>query len=320
MGGASATAVLVTGASGYIGRFLCDHLAAVEAGGGLVLHAVVGSDAHFSSEFGPQCASVSSVDLRDPSAVHELVHRTRPDVVVHLAAVSAPAQCEQDPQLANAINAPTALLDALDAHAPAARVIFFSTDQVYEGKATSDRWYKADDEPYPVNEYGRSKLVFERELLRRLPDRAIALRCSLVLGPAARGSCKKNSFLQFVRAKLDAREHFDAFDNEFRCAVGVRDVVANVEALVTRGWPSDRSGVFNLGGPDRLSRVDIARAAARRVAPEHAQLVGATARDPSKFAVASPPDISMDSTPLRQLTGVLPHALDDVVTDAFSSI
>lgn len=142
-----------------------------------------------------------------------------------------------------------------------------------------------------------------------------------MLGPRARGSCKKASFIQFATARLEAAlaaerggpgapnggapERIEAFDNEFRCAVDVADVVQAVRLLLARGWPAGAAGAYNLGGPERLSRADIARAVVAEAAPgRERELVVPTARDPRRFAVASPADISVDSSRLVALTGL----------------
>lgn len=161
-----------------------------------------------------------------------------------------------------------------------------------------------------------------------------------MLGPRAPGSCKKASFVQFVTDKLDAilkaeaeaaaagaraertsaqpaAQRIEAFDNEFRCAVDVHDVVHAVRILLERGWPPSAAGAYNLGGPERLSRADIARAVVAELAPgrEH-ELVVPTARDPARFAVASPADISIDSSRLMALTGLQRASLRETVRRA----
>mmetsp|Transcript_46734 Transcript_46734/g.109081 ORF Transcript_46734/g.109081 Transcript_46734/m.109081 type:complete len:318 (+) Transcript_46734:54-1007(+) len=309
--------VLVTGASGYIGRFLLEALAdAPGAQHEHEVHAAYGSDVAFAREFGALCASVSPLDLCDAAAVAELVRTIRPEVVVHLAAISAPLACERDPATCASVNEPTCLLDAIVTHAPAARLINFSSDQVYAGRATADRLYAEDMPAVPVNEYGRSKLRFERVVESRLGAAAISLRCSLVLGPKARGNCKKQTFLQFALSALEKTEpRIDAFDNEYRCAVDVADVVACLQLLIA-SWPVSHAGVYNLGGPQRLTRADIALAVVAAAAPGREGCVVPTHRDAAQFEVVSPADICLDSSRLVELTGLQRSSLEQTVRRA----
>jgi dTDP-4-dehydrorhamnose reductase len=306
--------LLITGASGYVGRHLIDALSA-SASPSYQIHAAVGSDKTFAAEFGSQCEAIMNIDLGDASAVSELVRAAQPDAIVHLAAISAPAACEANHAECARVNEPACLLDAMDTHAPAARLIAFSSDQVYEGLATETRPYTEADEPRPVNQYGRSKLHFERATAARLGGRHIALRCSLVIGPRARGKCKKQSFLQFVSdAIITRRESVSVFTNEWRSAVDVADVVAAVGLLLSRGWAESEAGVYNLGGPARYSRADLAMAIAAALPTDSAvPLVVPTVRDTTKFLVLSPPDISMDSGRLVALTGLQRTSLPETV-------
>ena len=116
--------VVVTGASGYLGQ----HLLAALAKDGLVgsVVAVYGS----MPDFVAPCET-RSLDLSDASACASLA-ALEPDVVVHLAAMSSPAACEQDVDRARAINCPTPLLDALPPDLP---FIFLSTDQAHAARA-----------------------------------------------------------------------------------------------------------------------------------------------------------------------------------------
>ena len=110
--------VVVTGASGYLGQHLLAALAKDAQVSSVV--AVYGS----MPDFVAPC-DTRSLDLSDAGACASLA-ALEPDVVVHLAAMSSPAACEQDVDQARAINCPTPLLDALPPDLP---FIFLSTDQ-----------------------------------------------------------------------------------------------------------------------------------------------------------------------------------------------
>ncbi|KAI7836218.1 hypothetical protein COHA_009899 [Chlorella ohadii] len=183
--------------------------------------------------------------------------------VINCAALSQPAVCEAHPEAAAALNVPTKLLDALERHKAAKGcdplLIHFSTDQVYDGSKA--RW-KEDDDCKPVNVYGRTKLDGERAVQARWPNHAI-LRSSIIYGPdPPLVEVERPLLLQFIDESLTAKRPTAFFDDEWRCPVRVRDIIRVVQTLIARQGELQHR-LFNLGGPDRLSRADMAEAVAR---------------------------------------------------------
>lgn len=244
----------------------------------------------------------------------------RLDAVINCVAVSQPVACEKDPEKARLINIPTKLLDALNAYhlktpsSPLPLLIFLSTDQVYDG---SKSFSKASDNTNPINEYGKSKLDAERTIQSQWPRNHAILRSSLIYGkgpPAA--SVGRSLFLQFVDEKLASGDQTSFFNDEWRSAVYVEDIIRVCKLLIeaslvsndeTEGAATKKRirGVFNMGGPERLSRVDIARLVAEVRGYDAKSIVEVPSASVSR-GVASPSDISMDVSNLENtLTGVL---------------
>jgi dTDP-4-dehydrorhamnose reductase len=302
------TKVLITGASGYLGQQLLTSLASDSS---LKLHAAYGQLPSFVEDFGAK-AECSSLDLQDEAAVRALVASIQPDAVIHLAAVSSPAVCEKEPVSSRAINCPVALIEALPAHAT---LIFLSTDQVYNGLKGA---YTESDAAKPVNLYGQAKLDFEAALQAALPSRSVSLRSSLILGPPTPGRCRKQSFLQFCDEKLGAREKTNFFGDEARSVVFVADIVRLLSWLVKGGVAAGCVGVHNMGGPQRLTRVDVAMAVAAHRGHDTSLVAAVNRADVVPAgAVASPPDISMDSSKLALASGIAATTLADMVSQSF---
>ena len=323
--------VLVTGASGYLGQHL---LVALSARRDLTLHGTFSGLDTFEVDFADQCTP-HRVSMEDGAALGALLGRVRPDVVVHVAALSSPRVCEKDVDRCMAINAPSALIDHLPTHSS---LVFLSTDQVYDG--TSAPYAEATGATAPVNAYGKSKLAFEKALAARLPARHVSLRSSLIIGPPAPRRCNKpRSFLQDCEKLLSSAEGAAFFSNEMRSAVSVRmltsrrgpaalnthslrrlrsqvdDVIA-VIAWAIDGGTTAHPGVYNMGGPESLSRVDIALAVAKhRGLPRgrvHAQ------PRPADGPVRSPLDITMDSGRLHAVSGIRMRSLARTLPTAFA--
>ena len=154
--------ILITGASGLLGRSLTAELATK----GRV------SGTGFSHAAGP----LFPVDLRDGEALRGLLSEVQPDVVVLSAAYRDPDFCEENPEEARRLNVSPVekLCEQLPASVP---LVFISSDYVFDGLAAP---YSEDDERHPVNEYGRQKVEAEDLVLQR--DAGLVLRIPLLIG------------------------------------------------------------------------------------------------------------------------------------------
>jgi dTDP-4-dehydrorhamnose reductase len=150
----------VTGANGQLGRDLVDALSGRVPVGALADDPRTGSlGARLPCDVVP--TDLPDLDITDRAAVQRLVDRARPDVVIHGAAYTAVDACEQDPDLAFAVNAMGTRNVAEAARAVGAHLVYVSTDYVFDGNA--ERPYLEWDPPCPVSVYGRSKYAGELE-------------------------------------------------------------------------------------------------------------------------------------------------------------
>ena len=140
------------------------------------------------------------VDIRDAAKVQEIVDEARPDWIVLAAAYTDVDACESHPELAFAVNRDGAATVAEAARQIRAKLIFLSSDYVFDGKKTSP--YEVGDKRNPQGVYGNSKAQAEVELLETLPDCCVA-RTSWVFGVG--GKCFPDTILRLAanRPTLD---------------------------------------------------------------------------------------------------------------------
>ena len=299
--------VLITGASGYLGNHV---LQALKHGWWRYsLHGTFNGNQGFLDAWSSVCIC-HKIPMSDGNAIRALVDRIKPDVVLHLAAISSPAKAEADPEHAKAVNCPVALLESLPA---SAGIIFLSTDQVYDGTRAP---YSETDAAKPVNVYGKSKLDFEEELQKRMPTRSLALRMSLLLGPTAPKATKRNSFLQDCNRMIASGKPNTFFSNEYRSVVHVDDVLAVLRWAIAGGVTA-APGCYNMGGPESLSRDQIARAVAQHQGLSSEGILASPRPRPGPGEVRSPPDITMDSSKLERASGLTFRPLSKMLHTAF---
>ena len=135
------------------------------------------------------------VDIRDRSQVRERVNAHRPDWIVLAAAYTDVDGCESHQDLAFAVNRDGALNVAAAANECGAKLLFLSSDYVFDGNKTKP--YEADDPRNPQSVYGRSKAEAEVRL-EQLPDCCIA-RTSWLFGPG--GKCFPETILKLAATR-----------------------------------------------------------------------------------------------------------------------
>ncbi len=140
------------------------------------------------------------VDICDADKVREVVERLRPEWIVLAAAYTDVDGCESNPDLAFAVNRDGAVNVAEAAKRVRAKLLFLSSDYVFDGKKTSP--YEIEDARNPQSVYGQSKAEAEIRLLEMMPECCIA-RTSWIFGIG--GKCFPDTILKLAasRSALD---------------------------------------------------------------------------------------------------------------------
>jgi dTDP-4-dehydrorhamnose reductase len=255
--------------------------------------------------------TVKSIDLTDAEAMKDLGTSLQDDtitatVVVHTAAMSSPRLCQQDPDKARAINVPTHFFEAV-ANYP---MIALSTDQVYDGKQTSGSLslYKESEQDAlkPANAYGQSKLDMEQYLIQQRREHGsvplFLLRSSIILGPPAPFGGAHSTFFDFCQSQGAKQEATTFFTNEYRTVVSTKYVVQVIVDMILYCMArpdvnaNSKPPVYNMGGPFRVNRWDMAKAVF-----DHFQYDPKLVLEAEQTSSESPLDISMDSSLLQQM-------------------
>ncbi|KAF8779484.1 hypothetical protein HU200_002531 [Digitaria exilis] len=299
--------VLLVGGSGYLGQHLLAELASAGRLDVAFTH-------HSQAPPQPLLDALPSVrafraDLRSGDGFEAIAASFgQPHVVVNCAAISVPRACEMDPPAAMATNVPSSLVDwLLGFRNDDSLLIHLSTDQVYQGVKS---FYKEEDETLPVNMYGKSKVAAEKFIVEKCSNYAI-LRSSIIYGPQTISPVEKSLPIQWMDGVLSQGQQVEFFYDEFRCPVYVKDVVDVILSLA-KNWLSDGKKtqvLLNVGGPDRVSRLQMAESVAAVRGYNHCIIKSVSASSVNR-GVASPPDISMDITKLTQMLSIKPISFE----------
>jgi len=171
--------ILLSGATGQLGREICR--ARLPAGTSLL------------------AASRSGLDLARPECVAAFVDRAKPDLIINAAAYTAVDGAEAEPDLALAINCHGAEALAKAAALRHVPIMHFSTDYVFDGR--KDGEWREEDEPNPLNVYGRTKRAGEIAVAAANP-RHLILRVSWLYSAHGRNFLKTMLRLGRERSRL----------------------------------------------------------------------------------------------------------------------
>lgn len=185
----------------------------------------------------------------------EVLTQTRardPDVILHTAALSDTGYCAQHPAEAYRANVELPVWLARAAQQTKAKLVAFSSDQVYAGTKQQGPLSEALD-LHPTNIYGQYKLEAEQRVLELCPD-SVHLRASWMYDLPGYGlPIRGNLPLNLLRAALKG-EAVRFSRNDFRGVTYVRQVIENLEPAMDLP-----GGVYNFGSGNVEDMVCTAR-------------------------------------------------------------
>jgi len=149
---------------------------------------------------GHELTALSSrdADLRDRARVRDVIVDSRPDWILLSAAYTDVDSCESNRDRAFAVNCEGAVNVALGARETGSRLLFLSSDYVFDGSKRSP--YETSDARNPIGVYGASKARAEERLLEILPDVCI-VRSSWLFGHG--GKCFPATILKLASTRSE---------------------------------------------------------------------------------------------------------------------
>ncbi len=192
-------------------------------------------------------------DITSKESVARYMEANRPQVILHLAALSNTGYCEEHPDESYRVNVMGVVNLAAAAAHYGAKFVFFSSDQIYNGNA--ERGLLGEDvATTPVNHYGRHKKEAEEAALRLCAD-TVALRATWMYDSWCENLPTHANFVLNIRKAIAERTPLRFATRECRGITWVEEVVANLpHAFLLPG------GVYNFGAENTLNTYETALA------------------------------------------------------------
>ena len=222
--------ILITGATGFVGsRFVT----------------------RWQNEYTLLTPSHAELPIDNAEAALRYVSAEKPDVVLHLAAISNTWHCEQHPEESKQINVMGALHMAQAAKAVGAKFIFFSSDQIYNGN--EELGGLPESIPVkPENVYGRDKLEAERLIAEQDPE-AVMLRATWMYDAEQEGMRTHPNFVVNIANALRNATPLSFATREYRGITDIREVVEILPHCFNLP-----GGIYNFGSENPLNTFDTA--------------------------------------------------------------
>lgn len=253
--------LLITGSSGFLGSRLA---------------------LYYKDKYELLLPTHSELNVSREEAVMAYMEQFQPDIVLHCAALSNTWYCEQHPDESHRVNVQGTVKIAKACKHIGAKLVFMSSDQVYNGTPVSGP-LKEQDVFQPVNVYGRHKLEAEQRALRNNPM-SVALRLTWMYDVPSSPMKLNSNILVNIQKALYEGTTIKAATHEYRGVTNVWEVVRNMEQ--TLELPG---GIYNYGSGNHIDSYTLFL--------KVANIMGA--KEPSTFIL---PDEERFSEQTRNLT------------------
>lgn len=248
----------------------------------------------------PELYTFIAMDVIDKDSVFAVMEETKPDVVIHTAAMTHVDVCEQNREDCWELNVESVktLVDACKK--TGAYLVHVSTDFIFDG---TEGPLSEDAQPNPVNYYGDSKLAAEKVI----EDSGIAAsiaRTVLVYGIAE--DMSRSNIILWVKGSLESGKEIHVVNDQWRTPTLAEDLAMGCLLLAEQ----QVEGVFNISGKDFLTPFEMAQKTAQFFQLDTSIL---NETDGSRFTQPAkrPPRTGFIIDKARSVLGYEPHSFEE---------
>lgn len=219
--------IIITGGTGQLGTELVRQIRGGQSALGTVPEAYKGAEV--------LCPGRDVLDIANGQAAEKYIRDIGPDIVFHCAAMTNVDGCEDVPEQAEYVNGKTVGHIARACEAVGAKLVFISTDYVFDGEKRAP--YRENDPCSPQTAYGRGKLLGERNALECC-SRTFVVRTSWLYGQRGK------NFVKTILRKAREGGPLRVVDDQFGNPTNAEDLAFHLLKLAA----TDKYGVFHCTG------------------------------------------------------------------------
>jgi dTDP-4-dehydrorhamnose reductase len=278
--------ILVIGAKGMLGRDL------VEA-----LYSLFRADEVFGWD-------IDEIDIQEENNTIAKVESLQPGIVINVAAYTDVDGCESNGEKAFAVNAEGMRHVALGAARCGSKVVYLSTDYIFDGK--KEKPYLEDDLPNPLNVYGRSKLRGE-QYVQELAKDSLIVRTEWLYGKHG------NNFVTSILRQAREKRALSVVNDQIGLPTYTIDLSKAISLLIEQ----DARGIFHVANSDPCSWYDYAQMILKLSGIKRVEVIPISSKEAGRQATR-PSYSVLDTQKFRRETGMelrpWPEALKDYLS------
>jgi len=225
----------ITGASGMLGTVLVSHLSKT--------HQIFATSRGKGLE--GQNIKWDCFDLTETALLNQWLETTKSDIVIHCAALVNVDACEDDVDLATRLHVKTTELIASYLGFNNGRLIYISTDSIFDGKKQSP--YNESDLVSPLNVYAKTKLIGEQPVLSM--EKGLVLRTNII-GWTHKGG---TSFAEWMLKNLVDNIPLNLFYDVYFSPLHIDKLSSIIERIIN----NPISGLYHCASSDSISKYDF---------------------------------------------------------------
>jgi dTDP-4-dehydrorhamnose reductase len=286
--------IIITGSSGLLGDYLCRHFGAHNN--------VIG--VYNRTENFIEGIRREKIDLlQQTTKLENLVREFKPDYFINSAGLTSVDLCEQRPNEALEQNVQIVdhIVQALEESS--AKLVHISTDHLFSGL---ESFYTEESSARPLNVYAETKLESEKAALKR--QHSLVIRTNYYGGR----SLNKESFSSWIINQMRENRRIHMFEDVYFTPISIHALAQNIENLMQ----SHLSGVYNVSGKQRLSKLEFAEIVAE-VFDLPKELIQCSRIEGANLSAKRPLDMSLSTS---KITKDLPDFIEEDVRSGLEVI
>ncbi len=231
------------------------------------------------------------LDITDSTFVSNTIAKISPDVIILTAALTHVDQCEINKSLATQVNVegPKNVIEA--SKKINSKLIFISTDFIFDGTKEKGSYYSEFDPPNPLNYYAKTKLEAEQQIVNSEIDYLIC-RTAVLYG----WNNEKLNFITWMLKNFEQNNKISIVKDQINSPTFIRNLAEIIIKLIEK----DARGIYHTAGDSMLSRYEMAKQCAEVFGFSNDLIEGI---DNLKQKATRPKNVGLNINKLKNLLG-----------------